>query len=136
MGSPVVAATDLSAHTGVLPDGAGVGTDDQAVPFQFSAAGAALAVAGPPTTQASVSERAYDPVSSAPAVEAGGVTTVQPAAADAGTVSPSSPAVIPASVHNRETRIMKIPSSGYEEHACHHNRPQTLTFFKYRRNPL
>ena len=47
-----------AAHSGVLPDGVGVGTDDQAVPFQFSATGAALAFAGPPTTQASVSERA------------------------------------------------------------------------------
>jgi hypothetical protein len=108
---------DSSAQSGVLPDGVGVGTDDQAVPFQFSATGAALAFAGPPTTQASVSERAYDPVSSAPAVEAGGVTTVQPVAADAGTVSPSSPAVIPASVHHRKTRVTKIPSSGCEEHA-------------------
>jgi hypothetical protein len=26
-------------------------------------------------------------------------------------------AVIPASVHHRETRVMKIPSSGCEEHA-------------------
>jgi hypothetical protein len=61
----LLAATDLNTQSGVLPDGAGVGTDDQAVPFQFSATGAAPAFAGPPTTQASVSERAYDPVSSA-----------------------------------------------------------------------
>src|ERR1700678_3299689 len=105
-----LAATDSSAHSGVLPDGVGVGTDDQAVPFQFSATGAALAVAGPPTTQASVSERAYDPVSSAPAVEAGGVTAVPPGAAGARAGRPSSPAVIPASVHHRETRVMKISS--------------------------
>ena len=46
----LLAATDLSTQSGVLPDGVGVGTGDQAVPFQFSATGAALAVAGPPTT--------------------------------------------------------------------------------------
>jgi hypothetical protein len=118
----------LSSQFGVLPDGVGVGTDDQAVPFQCSATGAALALAGPPTAQASVSERAYDPVSPAPAVPAGGVITVQPVAADAGTVSPSSPAVIPASVHHRETRVMKIPSSGWENTHDDHSRPQTLTF--------
>jgi len=37
--------------------------------------------------------------------------------------------VIPASVHNRETRVMKILSSGCGEHALLSHRPQKLTFF-------
>lgn len=53
-----------------------------------------------------------------PAGKPVGVTTVQPVAADAGTVSPSSPAVIPASVHHRKkTCVMKIRSLECDEHA-------------------
>jgi len=43
----------------VLLDGVGVDIDDQAVPCQFGATGA---VPASPTTQASVSLRANDPV--------------------------------------------------------------------------
>src|SRR6516164_9063268 len=67
----------LKSRTALRGPSLGPATTDQAVPFQFSATGAALALEGPPTAQASVSERAYDPPSSAPAVPAGGVITVQ-----------------------------------------------------------
>jgi len=63
-----------------------------------------------------------------PAGKLDGVTIVQPVAADAGTVSPSSAAVTPASKYHRRTRVMKILSSGCEEHALPSHRPQASTF--------
>jgi len=49
----LLAATDLNTQSGVLPDGVGVGTDDQVVPFQFSASGvSAPVVPDAPTAQA------------------------------------------------------------------------------------